>query len=125
MKRRTWALWLLWLAALLFTHRYLFAGTVEAGKDLFRLFIPESAYLRERLLAGELPLWIPHVRLGQPFAALLYTQVFYPPRVLFVLLLGPVWGVQALIVFHAGLASLGAYLASRQLGAGRWGALLG
>jgi hypothetical protein len=64
------------------------------------------------------------VRLGPPFAATLTSEAFYPPHVLLVLLLGPVWGIQAALVFHAGLASAGAYFASRKLGAGRWGGVL-
>src|SRR4051812_34580830 len=114
----------LWIAALLFVYRYLFAGTIETGRDIYRLFIPEAAFLRDQLLHGELPLWNPHVRLGQPFAATLTSEAFYPPHVLLVLLFGPIWGIQATLVFHAGLASAGAYLASRKLGAGRWGGVL-
>ncbi len=112
-------LWVLWLAALLFIHRYLFDGTIEAGRDIFRLFIPEAAYLRDRLLQGQVPLWNPLVRLGQPFAATLTSEAFYPPHVLLVLLFGPTWGIQASIVFHAALGSAGAWFASRRLGGGR------
>ena len=113
-----------WLAALLFVHRYLFEGTIEVGRDLYRLFIPEAAFLRERLLSGGLPLWNPYVRLGQPFAATLTSEAFYPPHMLLVLVFGPTWGIQAQIVFHAALGSAGAYLASRALGAGRWAAVV-
>lgn len=117
-------IFVLWIAGLLFVHRYVFEGNVEAGRDLYRLFIPEAAYLRDRLLKGELPLWNPWVRLGQPFAATLTSEAFYPPHVALVLLLGPTWGIQASIVFHAALGSAGAYLASRRLGAGRHGAVI-
>ena len=123
-RRSSRLIFLLWIAGLIFIHRYLLFGTVEVGRDLFRLFIPEAAYLRERLLKGEIPLWNPHVRLGQPFAATLTSEVFYPPHVLLVLLFGPLWGIQASLIFHAGLASAGAYFASRRLGAGRWGGVL-
>jgi hypothetical protein len=120
---RFWPLLALALAVL-FTYRFLFTGQVQAARDLFRLFIPESAYLRERLLAGELPLWNPYARLGQPFLGTLDTQVLYPPRVLFVLAFGPVWGMNLLIAFHAALASAGAWLAARKLGAHRSAALV-
>ena len=55
MKRSSVWLFVFWIVALLFIHRYLFEGTIEAGRDLYRLFIPEAAYLRDRLLSGELP----------------------------------------------------------------------
>lgn len=112
--RRHWA-WLLLALFVAFTFRFLFVGYLQSARDLFRLFIPESAYLRERLLAGELPLWNPYARLGQPFLGTLYTQVLYPPRVVLVLLFGPAWGMNLLILFHAALASSGAYLAARRL----------
>ncbi len=126
MIRSTRWLFVLWLAALLFVHRYLFDGTIEAGRDIYRLFIPEAAFLRQRLLSGGLPLWNPYVRLGQPFAATLTSEAFYPPHLLLVLVFGATWGIQLSIVFHAALGSAGAYLASRRLGAGRWaGAIAG
>ena len=68
------------LAVLAVIYRSAFSGHVLAGRDVFRIFFPDSAFLLESLRAGELPLWNPYVRLGQPFAATLYSQVFYPPR---------------------------------------------
>lgn len=115
--RARWV-FLAWLAALLFIHRYFFEGTVEAGRDLYRLFIPEAAFLRNRLLAGELPLWNPFVRLGQPFAASMTSEAFYPPHVLLVLAFGPTWGIELSIPFHVALGSAGAYLAARRMHAG-------
>ena len=85
MRRSPAWLFVLWVAALLFIHRYLFEGMIEAGRDIYRLFIPEATYLRDRLLNGEVPLWNPYVRLGQPFAATLTSEAFYPPHVLLVL----------------------------------------
>ncbi len=108
------------LAGLLgWLHRYLFTGQVMAGRDLFRLSIPQSVVMRERLLAGELPLWLNGARLGQPFLALLDTQVLYPPRLLLVLAFGAVWGVNLMMPLHAAIASAGAYRAARSLGATR------
>ena len=108
---------------LLATFYPLLLGQVRGGRDLYRLFIPETAYLQQRLLALEVPLWISRERLGQPFAALLYTQVFYLPRVLLAVLFGGVWGTNLLMLFHTALASVGAWLAARRLGAGRLAAL--
>ena len=110
--------------ALALSFNHLFFGLVSAGRDLYRLFIPETAYLGERLRAGELPLWIARERLGQPYLALLYTQVLYPPRMLFAVLFGGVWGTNLFLLFHAALASTGAYLAARKLGAARMPALV-
>jgi Bacterial membrane protein YfhO len=110
--------------ALALSFNHLFFGLVSAGRDLYRLFIPETAYLGERLRAGELPLWIARERLGQPYLALLYTQVLYPPRMLFAVLFGGVWGTNLFLLFHAGLAATGAYLAARKLGAARLPALV-
>lgn len=109
--------------ALGLSFHHLFFGVVAAGRDLYRLFIPETAYLGERLRAGELPLWISRERLGQPYLALLYTQVLYPPRVLFAVLFDGVWGTNLFLAFHAALASTGAWLAARKLGAPRLPAL--
>lgn len=102
------ALWT--LAARAFVH-----GDVQASRDLYALSFPDTAYLVERWAKGEVPLWQPHARLGQPFLALLYTQVLYPPRILAGLVFGPVRGPNAMHLFHALLAFAGTYLAARRL----------
>src|SRR5215217_5133177 len=68
------------VAMLAFAYSPVLRGELLAGRDVFRIFFPDSAFLLESLRAGELPLWTPYLRLGQPFAATLYSQVFYPPR---------------------------------------------
>lgn len=115
-RREAWWAWLAGLVVLLVAHRYLFRGEVQAGRDLFRLFIPETEFLRERWLEGEVPWWISRVRLGQPFLATLYTQALYPPRVVLALVLGAPWGVTASVVLHGALAAVGAALAAREWG---------
>jgi Bacterial membrane protein YfhO len=94
----------------------LFHGLVQAGKDLSGHDFPETWYLLRRWRAGELPLWLPHARLGQPFLALLYVQALYPPRVLTGLLFGHVLGPNVLHALHAAWAFGGCYLAGRRLG---------
>ncbi len=96
-----------------------FEGRVLAGRDLFRIFIPDGAFIRDSLLGGELPLWQPQVRLGQPFAAGLSYQVFYPPRLLALLLGGPTWAMTVEQWLHVALALVGTALAARTLGASR------
>ncbi|HLL83704.1 MAG TPA: hypothetical protein VK420_13655, partial [Longimicrobium sp.] len=119
---------LLW-GALVFglavVYRPVFAGKLLVGRDLFRLLIPDAAFLLQTLKAGEWPLWNPYLRLGQPFAAMLHTQAFYPPRVLAILLAGPYAGLTLQQVLHAALAALGAYRLCRALHASRAGAMLG
>jgi hypothetical protein len=103
------------LALLALIYRSVFSGHLLAGRDVFRIFFPDSAFLLESLRAGELPLWNPYVRLGQPFAATLYSQVFYPPRWGAVVLAGPIAAMTVMQVFHVAVAAVGAFLLARQL----------
>jgi hypothetical protein len=111
------------LAVLAVIYRSAFTGNVLAGRDVFRIFFPDSAFLLESLRTGELPLWNPYLRLGQPFAATLYSQVFYPPRWAAVLLAGPIAAMTVLQVFHVAVAAAGVFLLARQLRLS-WGASL-
>ncbi len=123
--RRQLVPWLGLLAGMALVHRHLFHGLLIAGRDAFRIFIPDSAFLLEALRAGELPLWNPYLRLGQPFAATLYSQVFYPPRLLSVVLAGPELGLTLQHLFHVALAAAGTFLLLRHLHASRPASLLG
>ncbi|WP_052519478.1 YfhO family protein [Archangium violaceum] len=113
------------LAGMGLVYRSLLQGRVLAGRDAFRIFIPDSAFLLEALRSGELPLWNPYLRLGQPFAATLYSQVFYPPRLLTVLLAGPELGLTLQHLLHVVLAAVGTFLLLRHLRASRPAAMLG
>ncbi|MET0402343.1 MAG: hypothetical protein ABW123_08060, partial [Cystobacter sp.] len=106
-------------------YRSLLEGEVLAGRDAFRIFFPDSAFLLESLRDGVLPLWTPYPRLGQPFAATLYSQVFYPPRLLTVLLAGPVLGFTLQHLLHVAIAAVGTFLFLRHLRASRPAAVLG
>jgi hypothetical protein len=110
--------------ALAVLYRGVLRGDVLAGRDLFRLFIPDADFLRRTLLSGTLPLWNPWVRLGEPFAATLQSQVFYPPNVIAVLLFGATRGPTVLHLFHAALAAAGMFLAVRGFGRTRAAAAL-
>ncbi|MFL5350262.1 MAG: YfhO family protein [Hyalangium sp.] len=103
------------LAVLAFLYRSVFSGNMLAGRDVFRIFFPDSAFLLESLHTGELPLWNPYLRLGQPFAATLYSQVFYPPRWLAVVLAGPIAAMTVMQVLHAAVAAVGMFLLARKL----------
>ncbi|MFY2562327.1 YfhO family protein [Corallococcus terminator] len=103
------------LAMLAFNYSPVLRGELLAGRDVFRIFFPDSAFLLESLRAGELPLWTPYLRLGQPFAATLYSQVFYPPRWAAVLLTGPIISMTVMHIAHAALAAAGVFLLARRL----------
>lgn len=118
-------LWLGLLGATAFIYRRVFAGEVIAGRDVFRLFIPNAAFLRQSLLAGRLPLWNPYIRLGEPFVATLQSQAFYPPNVLAVLLVGPTWTPTVLQLFNVLLGSVGMFLACRRFGRSKGASAVG
>jgi uncharacterized membrane protein (GlpM family) len=115
--------WLVLLAGIVASHSFVLSGEAMVSRDLARIFIPDSQFERASLLSGELPLWNPLVLLGQPFAAGPLQQAFYPPRVIPVLLFGPVWGLTVEHLLHVLIAAWGAYAAARRLGASRPGAL--
>lgn len=117
-------LWALLTAALAFAYRPIFSGQLVADRDVFRIFFPDSAFLAGCLSRGELPLWQPYAFIGQPFTASLQAQVFYPPRVLAVLLTGPYWSITVLQLLHVALAAAGTFLLARALGRSRPAALL-
>ncbi|QSQ14276.1 YfhO family protein [Myxococcus landrumensis] len=111
------------LALLVFAYSPVLGGSLLAGRDVFRVFFPDSAFLLESLRAGEMPLWNPYLRLGQPFAATLYSQVYYPPRWVAVLLAGPIASMTVMHIAHAALAAVGVFLLARRLRAS-WPAAL-
>ncbi len=106
-------------------YRPLWWGDALAGRDVFRMAIPDCAFILDSLRRLELPLWLPHSRLGQPFLATLQSQAVYPPRVLAALLFGPTWAPTATQVLHTALACAGAWMAARALGASRIAAASG
>ena len=117
-----------WVGALILavaSFHWLLAGQVQSARDLYAQFFPETYVLLERWRALEVPLWLPQERLGQPFLALLYTQVFYPPRLLTGLLFGHVMGPNAMHVFHCGWAFAGAFVALRRAGRSHGAAFIG
>ncbi|MBN8228791.1 YfhO family protein [Corallococcus macrosporus] len=103
------------LVLLAFVYAPVLEGNLFAGRDLFRMFFPDSAFLLESLHAGEVPLWNPYLRLGQPFAATLYSQVYYPPRWAAVLLTGPIVSMTVMQVGHVVLAAAGVFRLCRRL----------
>ncbi|HVE81645.1 MAG TPA: YfhO family protein [Myxococcales bacterium] len=106
-------------------YRPVLRGEALAGRDVFRMAIPDGAFILESLRRLELPLWLPYSRLGQPFLATLQSQALYPPRVLAAFLFGQVWAPAAEQVLHGALACAGAWVAARSLGCRRLAAASG
>jgi hypothetical protein len=86
--------------------------------------LPLRRHLRDALLSGTLPEWMPHMHLGLPFAADPSNAVFYPPHVLFLVLPWP-QGFDVLVFAHVALGALSAFALARRLGAGAHPALVG
>lgn len=118
MKTRAWP-WLLAAGVLAAGFHELFVGGVQAARDLSGHVFPETAFLVSQWSKGEVPLWLPNARLGQPFLALIYTQVFYAPRVLTGLVFGHVLGPNVLHLLHAAWAFAGLFFAARRFGLSR------
>ena len=104
---------------LVVVFRELLLGSVQAGRDLSAHVFPETYFLVTQWTQGHVPLWLPNARLGQPFAALLYTQVFYAPRLITGALFGHVLGPHVMHLFHAAWGFLGLWLAARRFGLAR------
>ncbi len=101
----------------------LFLGRVFFLRDAQSWFYPSRIYLRERLLAGTLPEWMPELNLGMPFLADPGNGTAYP---LNLLLLLPAPGcVSQFVVVHVLLAALGTYHLLQVLGLRTGGRVVG
>ena len=65
------------LAGLFFAPHLLGLSAFSDG-DFTRHYLPYSFFQQKSLLAGQLPLWNPHVNSGHPFLADTESAVFYP-----------------------------------------------
>lgn len=101
--------------------------------DFSGQFAAFGAYQYTRLSAGEIPLWNPYNNAGLPFIADTQAAVFYPPRLLTILLskLSGGWAYNALqmeMAFHALAYTVLLYVFMRRLlvgvPAGIYGALI-
>jgi Bacterial membrane protein YfhO len=84
-------------------------------RDLVRQFFPLRRFAVERLLGGEVPLWNPYVREGEPVA--LPLAISYPVDLL-QLLLPDERGFSLLLALHVPGAALSFMLLARYLGIG-------
>ncbi|MBN2193947.1 MAG: hypothetical protein JW751_14115 [Polyangiaceae bacterium] len=115
---RSWRLpALLGLFVLVWFAPVVFAGRVFFLKDAQTYIYPSRLLLRERLLALDLPEWLPELDLGMPFLASLDQGVLYPPNV--ILLLPAPWCVGVFVVTHFLLAVGAAWGLARALHLGK------
>jgi hypothetical protein len=91
-------------------------------RDMLVFAYPLKAYLRQRMLAGELALWNPRLGLGRPFLGVVQPGVLYPLNL--ALLLPYPRGVDLFFALHAFVAAFGARAWSRARGDSDTAALL-
>ncbi len=104
---------LLTLVVILFYAPVVLLGRVFYLKDAQLVVYPTRLLLRQRLLAFDLPQWLPQLDMGMPFLANPSNGVLYPLNLL--LLLPAPWCVGAFIVSHAVIAVVGAWCLLRAL----------
>lgn len=122
-KPSPWRPFLWTLAVLCLAYLPLFFGSILFFRDIAHWSFPARAFVRDSLLAGELPRWNPYQALGfSVFADPLY-GVFYPPNWLF-LLVGRDW-VASLFnwqcFLHLAWGALGVCFLARRLRASATG----
>lgn len=107
---------------------FVLAAPIFAGGSFWRgdqalLLYPMRLYLRERLLRGEVPLWMPHLGVGRPFFAWILPATLDPLNAL--LLLPTPFGQDLYNAIHWAIAGLGAFGWLRALGRSRAAATFG
>lgn len=93
------------------------------GGDMYPYFYPQKTFLRDRLRAGEFPLWNNLVGQGYPVIAESQTGVLYPPDLALYGELDVQTAYNAAHLVHAVIAFIGTWLLARRLGLGVGGAL--
>ena len=108
------------LLALVFLNRTLFPAPGEAlgGHDMRGYYHVLHSFVRDGLLAGQLPVWSPNIFNGFSLLAQPQTSAFYPPAWLTVVLPVNV-GLSWYMLFHIWLAGLGMFAFVRYMG-GDW-----
>src|SRR5690606_38257932 len=92
----------------LFLWKLLLTNRILVGLDAFNYFYPYHDFAAAKLLAGELPLWNPHLFLGVPFLADSQTQLLYPPSWPLLWLDAP-RALNLSVAIHLALAALGCW----------------
>ncbi len=109
---RWWPLLALFGLTLLFFHQLTFSDHILGRGDTYAYFYPYWHARNAALLAGELPLWTPHLFMGAPLLANSQLGTFYPLNWPLAPL-SPPDGVRISILLHVYLALAGAYLLAR------------
>lgn len=91
--------------------------TIEVGPvDLYIEIIPTLEYGYSILKTGQFPLWNPYQLCGEPFFAIGWTGLLYPPHWIR-FLTGILLSIEVLLVMHIVWAGLGMWLLARRAGA--------
>ena len=110
--------------ALFFRNPLFFWGRFHIPHDLPNQHYPWSEFISWSLWeTGQLPWWNPYSFMGEPFFANVQAAMFYPPRLLMILLGNATrgqlsfWLIEVHLMAHVALAGLGAFVLLRLLGA--------
>ncbi len=126
LSRGFWATALWIFLCVLFFWDVLFssADQIAGGNDLANMFQPWLEYARDRISAGELPLWNPYLFSGVSFVSDPQPALFYPPTWLS-LIMPATHALGLILVLHVWWAAVGmtGWLLSE--GASWWGAIAG
>lgn len=118
------------LFTLLFYREILFTPRTFIPWDLPAYHLPQAVFVSQALHSGHLPLWDPYTFCGRPLYAELQAQVFYPVRIVTLLLVNPSSHLQVLraleleLVLHVLFAGVFVLWLARRLGLGGPAALL-
>ena len=115
---------------MMFFHRNIILGRTIIPWDIRQYHLPLALFFSKSLRDGELPFWNPFDYCGYPFAANVQTAIYYPPRLLAMLLGGATSGrmlycLELDVIAHVLLAGIFCYLLLREFGLNRIIATLG
>ncbi len=118
------------LLEMMFFHRNIILGRTIIPWDIRQYHLPLALFFSKSLRDGELPFWNPFDYCGYPFAANVQTAIYYPPRVVTMLLGGVTSGrmlycLELDVIAHVLLAGSFCYLLLREFGLNRIMATLG
>lgn len=102
----------------------LWCGYGFIGGDLYSYFLPQKAFLADRLQAGEFPLWNNLTGFGYPVLGESQTGAAYPPYLVAYYLLDVNTAYNSQHLLHYVLCFVGVGLFGRRIGLGMAGSLL-
>ena len=104
---------LLWLFTLIFFGEAWITGKVPLLRDMFLGNIPFYKFARLAFWDGQIPLWNPYTRFGQPLIPTSLAGLFYPLTLLFYFL-STALSIKLILSFHLFLSAFGFYLLARK-----------